>query len=204
MALAEWGPKDNSILYIKYNNIYYKESVQQPAVQITNDGNKNTYNGICDWVYEEEIFATKTAAWLSPDNKKLAFVRFDDVQVEHISIPVYGRPGEPDDQYPGILDFAYPKVNTKNPLVQLFLVDLSTVAPNQNVKKVQIPPPKELSSVEHIISVVTWANNNTLFTTWMNRIQNHAIVEACKDQSCHQVKFYVDILICRKFIEDFM
>lgn len=108
--MAEWGPVGNSILFIKENNIFFQESVLSKTIQITNDGNANIFNGICDWVsnndffisyfclsgalfssyekvYEEEVFATKTAAWLSPDNKKLAYVQFDDSPVNHVTIP---------------------------------------------------------------------------------------------------------------------
>lgn len=160
-----------------------------PEIQITDDGSQNIYNGICDWVYEEEVFATKTAAWLSPDNKKLVYAQFDDSPVQHITIPVYGVPGSSRDQYPGIVDFPYPKTGSNNPLVKLFLVDLSKASSSEPVKKVQIPAPEELREKQHIVSVVTWANNDTLISTWMNRVQNHAIVEACEGQSCRQVSF---------------
>lgn len=109
-----------------------------PAIQITDDGSQNIYNGICDWVYEEEVFATKTAAWLSPDNKKLVYVQFDDSPVNHITIPVYGVPGSPRDQYPGIVDFPYPKTGSNNPLVKLFSVDLTDASPNETVEKVKL------------------------------------------------------------------
>ncbi|XP_031623304.1 venom dipeptidyl peptidase 4-like [Contarinia nasturtii] len=187
LSLAKWGPLDNSILYIKANNIYYKSSVTKPAVQITNNGNASVYNGICDWVYEEEVFQTKSAAWISPDNKKLAYIEFNDVPVNHIAIPMYGQPGSEDDQYPGVLDFPYPKTGTKNPLVKLFLVELTALLPNKIVKKIQVPEPKELNKKQHIISVVSWANNDTLLLTWMNRVQNRAIVEACQGKTCHKV-----------------
>lgn len=188
--MAEWGPVDNSILYIQENNIYYKPSVVHPAIQITNDGTANIYNGICDWVYEEEIFSTKTAAWISPDNKKLAYVQFDDTPVNHIAIPVYGQPGNPRDQYPGIIDFPYPKTGTSNPLVKLFLVDLTSVSSNENVKKTQIQPPEELREKQHIIAVAAWANNDTLISAWMNRVQNRAIIEACEGETCRRVIFF--------------
>lgn len=194
MALAEWGSMGNSILFIKENNIYFKRNVVHPAIQITDDGSPNIYNGICDWVYEEEVFATKTAAWLSPDDKQLAFVQFDDSPVNHITIPVYGQPGSSRDQYPGIVDFPYPKTGSNNPQVKLFLVDLADASSNEAVKKDQILAPEELRDKQHIISVVEWANNKTLLSTWMNRVQNHAIVEACEGKSCRQVIFRFKML----------
>lgn len=168
-----------------------------PAIQITDDGSQTIFNGICDWVYEEEVFATKTAAWLSPDNKKLAFVQFDDKPVSHITIPVYGIPGVPRDQYPGLVDFPYPKTGSSNPLVKLFLVDLTNASPNEPVNKTQIPAPEEFRDKQHIVSVVAWANNDTLLSTWMNRVQNHAIVEACKGKSCRQVNSFDSLSIFR-------
>lgn len=188
--MAEWGPIGNSILFIKDNNLYFKPNVVHPAIQITEDGSPNIYNGICDWVYEEEVFATKTAAWISPDNNKLAFVQFDDSPVNHIAIPIYGAPGSPRDQYPGLIEFPYPKTGSKNPLVKLFVVDLNTASVNETVKKVQIQPPEELDE-QHIVAVVAWANNETLISAWMNRVQNHAIVEACQKQSCQRVHFLI-------------
>lgn len=133
------------------------------------------------------MFSTKTAAWISPDNKKLAYVQFDDSPVNHIAIPVYGAPGSQRDQYPGFIDFPYPKTGTNNPLVKLFLVDLTTVSPNEPVKKTQISPPQELREQQHIISVAAWTNNDTLLSTWMNRVQNRAIVEVCEGQICRRV-----------------
>lgn len=190
LALAEWGPISNSLLYIMENNIYFKSSVINEAIQITSDGSQEIFNGICDWVYEEEVFATKTAAWLSPDNRKLAYVQFNDTPVKHVSIPLYGSPGSPDFQYPGFIDFPYPKTGSNNPLVKLFWVDLAGASPKDEVKKVQINPPDELIDDQHIISVVAWANNQTLLSAWMNRVQNHAIVEACDGQSCRPVSFF--------------
>lgn len=187
LALAEWGPVGNSILFIKENNIYFQESVLSKTVQITKDGNANIFNGICDWVYEEEVFATKTAAWLSPDNKKLAYVQFDDSPVNHVTIPVYGVPGSPRDQYPGFIDFPYPKTGSNNPTVKLYLVDLTSTSSSDEVKKVQIDAPEEFKKEQHIISVVAWANNDTLLSAWMNRVQNHMIVKTCGKENCDQV-----------------
>lgn len=117
----------------------------------------------------------------------MAYVQFDDTPVNHIAIPVYGQPGNLRDQYPGLIDFPYPKTGTSNPLVKLFLVDLTGVSSNENVKKTQIQPPEELREKQHIIAVSAWANNNTLISAWMNRVQNHAIIEACEGETCRRV-----------------
>lgn len=188
MELAEWGPKGNSIIFIHNNDIFFKPSVSQPIVQITNDGNgQSVYNGICDWVYEEEVFSTKTAVWISPDNTKLAYIQFNDSTVNPISIPVYGTPGDDNSQYPTKIEFAYPKTGSPNPTVKLFLVNLANAKPNQSVPKIHVPPPKDFADQEHIISVVAWANDREILSTWMNRVQNRAIVQVCNSTGCRQL-----------------
>lgn len=188
LELAEWGPKGNSIVFIQDSNIYFKPSVAQPIVQITNDGNfNNLFNGICDWVYEEEVFSTKTAVWIAPDNSKMAYVQFNDSSVNHISIPIYGSPGTREFQYPGGIGFPYPKTGSPNPTVKLFLVDLSNLKANQPVPKVLVPAPKDFQGQDHIVSVVAWANEKDLLSTWMNRIQNRAIVQVCNTTGCREL-----------------
>jgi len=39
------------------------------------------YNGIPDWVYEEEVLDTNKALHASPDGKFLAFAQFNDSMV---------------------------------------------------------------------------------------------------------------------------
>lgn len=195
MELAEWGPLGNSIVFIQENNIYFKASVNQEVIQITDDGNPNIFNGICDWVYEEEVFSTKTAVWISSDNNKLAYVQFNDTPVNHINIPVYGVPGSPRDQYPSAVEFPYPKTGSNNPTVKLYLVDLKDAKSLTSLKRTEIPPPEELQ-FNNIISVVAWANNNQLLSVWMNRVQNDAIVQICNGKSCDTVRFRYFLAIC--------
>lgn len=205
MNLAEWGPIGNSLIYIRENNIYFKKSVISPEIQITTDGDPNVFNGICDWVYEEEVFSTKTAVWISPDNKQMAYVQFDDSEVRHINIPVYGQAGAPQDQYPGVIEFPYPKTGSRNPFVKLFLVNLTQAEPEKPIEKIQISPPQEFKERQHIISVVAWANNDTMLSTWMNRIQNDSIVQVCKEQSCRNVMSQqIDYRIRDSIIQKFL
>lgn len=155
-------------------------------LQITDDGDRHIFNGICDWVYEEEIFESKKAVWISPDNKKLAYIQFNDSNVYLMNIPVYGEAGYPQFQYPHAIDIAYPKTGTRNPLVKLFQVDLSNAA-LAGYTKVHIQPPVEFSRRQHVINLVQWANENTLVSTWLNRVQNDSIVQVCTETRCRNV-----------------
>lgn len=103
---------------------------------------------------------------------------------------MYGIPGR--DQYPSAVDFPYPKTGSPNPLVKLFLVNLESSAPGGPIVRSHIPPPKELQDIEHIVSVVAWANEVDMISTWMNRIQNHAIVQTCKNIQCKNVCIFLN------------
>ena len=54
------------------------------------------YNGIPDWVYEEEILGTYKALHSSPRGTSLAFARFDDTRVEEFYYTLYGDPDDPE------------------------------------------------------------------------------------------------------------
>lgn len=189
LLLAEWGPIGNALVFVQDNNIYYKANVDAAPAQVTTDGRENIYNGVCDWVYEEEVFSTKTALWFSPDGAQLAYIRFDDTPVRTMQIPIYGLPGA--FQYPEEIIIPYPKTGSPNPKVQLFSVDLKTLATENKVEMYEILAPSKLRNVDHIVAVVAWANNDTLLSTWMNRVQNESYVQVCVDDKCKLLKSWV-------------
>lgn len=62
-------------------------------ITITDDGIiDNIFNGIPDWVYEEEVLATNYAHYFSPAGYKVAFAQFNDTLVPDFHYPHYGNP----------------------------------------------------------------------------------------------------------------
>ncbi|XP_055533740.1 venom dipeptidyl peptidase 4 isoform X2 [Wyeomyia smithii] len=176
LNLVEWSPVGNSFIFVYQNNIYYKASPDAIEVQITDDGAPGIYNGIPDWVYEEEVFSTNVATWFSPDGKRIAFIKFSDVNTRVMKIPIYGPAGNPEFQYPHELSLHYPKSGTPNPEVFLYQVDLT----NPTVKTEIVPPPSLVTTEkDHIITSVGWATNDRVISIWKNRVQNHAIIKSC-------------------------
>ena len=56
--------------------------------QLTNTGvDGMLYNGIPDWVSEEETFEDNKALWWSPDSSRLVYGVFDDTDVDIINLP---------------------------------------------------------------------------------------------------------------------
>jgi len=70
---VSWGPQGNALVYVDFDNdIYYRKSVLSQDEQITSNGEAFVnYNGIPDWVFEEEVFEDNKALWWSPDGTKL-------------------------------------------------------------------------------------------------------------------------------------
>lgn len=180
--LVKFAPSGDGLIVVHRNNIYYKASPTTEEIQVTFDGIDSQtsiiLNGITDWVYEEEIFSTNSASWFSPDGKKLAFIQFDDSNVSTIAIPHYGLPGQ--FQYPLMNEINYPKAGSVNPKVKFFYADFDGITvENANQKVFNIAVPTEFTDLEHLITSVQWANDNTLISAWMNRVQNKAIINKC-------------------------
>lgn len=96
---------------------------------------------------------------------------------------VMGEPGLMENQYPHLVTIHYPKPGAPNPTVSLFVADIQ----NSNdgpIKPYEIDAPLELANEENILSTVSWVTNDTLVATWMNRVQNLAIIQSCTDKNC--------------------
>lgn len=80
--------------------------------------------------------------------------------------------------------------------MKLFTVDLKDLKPNAETVPInnEIKPPHPLASAEHIISVVKWVNNDTLFASWMNRVQNRAILQTCVGSECKPVSMVLVLI----------
>ncbi|XP_022174012.1 venom dipeptidyl peptidase 4 isoform X2 [Myzus persicae] len=174
LQLVKWSPIGHSLAIVDHNNIYYIQDVNNltSTVQLTFTGGSELYNGIPDWVYEEEIFSSNSATWFSKLGTRVAYASFNDSSVPIMQIPVYGFPGNLAYQYPSIVSIHYPKVGVPNPKVELFVQRLDVIG--EKPPPILVEPPKELTSVTKniILNTVVWSDDTNLFAMWMNRIQN--------------------------------
>ncbi|XP_072401301.1 venom dipeptidyl peptidase 4 [Diabrotica undecimpunctata] len=170
--LVLWSPMGNGFVYVKENNIYYKESAKDgKTVQITSTTGYIS-NGVPDWVYEEEVLSSNSAIWFSNDGKKIAYGRYNDTEVPLMVIPIYGEPGKLIFQYPRANVIKYPKSGTHNPVVSLYFVNLEDTSITY-----ELTTPDNFSN-ENILSAVQWANDDVVTAIWMNRVQNEAVIVA--------------------------
>jgi dipeptidyl-peptidase 4 len=157
--LATFSPDGSMIAFVRENNIYIKNLSDGTEKQITTDGVVNEIiNGTTDWVYEEEFGFTKAFFW-SPDNKKIAFYRFDESDVKEWQIEFYTG------LYPEWYRYRYPKTGEDNALVSIHIHNLDEGA---NIQ-VDIG-----TGTDIYIPRMKWTEDaNQLAVQRMNRHQNH-------------------------------
>jgi dipeptidyl aminopeptidase/acylaminoacyl peptidase len=170
IQLALWSPTQHSIAYVLDYNIYVYNVTSDELITVTTDGREDViYNGIPDWLYEEEILQSPFALWWAPDGNSLLYGRFDDSSVEDYQFPLYGSNSDPSlTQYTTIDRIAYPKPGTTNPLVTVFITDLTTLT-NHTLT----PPPD--TDQDHYLVFGGWLNSSVAMVTWMNRSSDTAV-----------------------------
>merc|ERR1711963_264760 len=178
---AQWVPNTSMIVYVYENNVYLRKNVldqSQDDVQLTNDGIKDTiYNGIPDWVYEEEILSTNKAMYFNGQGTRMAFAQFNDTEVMEFYYTKFGEPDNPlEVQYPEQIMLKYPKVGTPNPKIKMFVVNLD----NEQMELESVIPPNDLPNDDYIYTAVTWISDEELSVIWTNRVQNESSVSVCK------------------------
>uniref|UniRef100_A0A3B4EG42 Dipeptidyl peptidase like 10 n=1 Tax=Pygocentrus nattereri TaxID=42514 RepID=A0A3B4EG42_PYGNA len=167
---AAWGVQGQQLVYIFENNIYYQSDVRSNSLRLTSSGKEGViYNGIADWLYEEEILHTHVAHWWSPDGERLAFLVLNDSLVPNMVLPTFTGA-----TYPKGKQYPYPKAGQPNPMVKLFVVNL--YGPTHTL---ELTPPDRLKLREHYVVMVKWISKTKTAVRWLNRAQNISILTVC-------------------------
>ncbi|CAG2121014.1 unnamed protein product, partial [Medioppia subpectinata] len=181
---AEWGPIGSQIVFIHKNDIYYKSDANAAPIRLTNSGKEMViYNGLPDWVYEEEIFNEPKTFWLSPAGTKLVYTTIDDSAVDLMTWPYYSTGKLPQgyyNQYTKIEKVRYPKPGRSNPTIKLHYIDLTQLHDyNGSIGKltVHLKPPKDITDYgDHYLTTLKWIDDNVVAANWMNRAQNFSVM----------------------------
>uniref|UniRef100_A0A8B9BB10 Dipeptidyl peptidase like 10 n=1 Tax=Anser brachyrhynchus TaxID=132585 RepID=A0A8B9BB10_9AVES len=105
LQYAAWGIQGQQLIYIFENNIYYQPDVKSSSLRLTSSGKEGIiFNGIADWLYEEELLHSHIAHWWSPDGERLAFLTINDSLVPNMVIPRFTG-----GLYPKGKQYPYPK-----------------------------------------------------------------------------------------------
>jgi dipeptidyl-peptidase-4 len=116
MSSEKQKSNENLIAFTRGNDLYLSHPVRKKETRVTVDGTDEILNGSVSWVYMEEIFRPR-AYWWSPDNKQLAFFRFDDSKVPVFMITDASGKSET------IVKQHYPKAGDVNPSVKIGVVN---------------------------------------------------------------------------------
>lgn len=161
-----FSPDESQVAYVKDNNLFIKNLNTGKIRAVTENGEWNqVINGAADWVYEEELKLTRAYEW-SPDGEYLAYMEFDESEVEQFSMKYYK-----DGPYPEEYRFKYPKVGEKNAVVSVYIVNVD------NLKKRKIANPKGWT--DFYVPRINWMpGTNELVVSYLNRLQNHLLLTA--------------------------
>ena len=188
------SPDGTKVAYVYNNNIHIFNIAAANTIAITKDGEKGKIiNGITDWVYEEEFAFVRAFEWNS-NSSKIAFIRFDESEVPHFSMDIYGK-----DLYQRQHQFKYPKAGEKNAIVSLHMHDVASGS-NSAV---------DLGDAYYIPRIKWMHNANYLSVQTLNRHQNklNLLSVSAKDNSVKTLleetdKAYVDITDDLTFLAD--
>lgn len=128
---ALMSPNGKYVVYAKAdNNLYIYKIDFKTEVAITGGTNEDLglpaknqdiYNGISDWLYEEEFGITTLFAF-SPDSKQLAFVQLDEKQVPTFQWQTFLE--EHEEAYPHLHSLRYPKAGAVNATANVCVYDM--------------------------------------------------------------------------------
>ncbi|HEX6307670.1 MAG TPA: DPP IV N-terminal domain-containing protein [Longimicrobiales bacterium] len=132
--------------------------------------------GTASWVYGEEL-GQNTAIWWSPDNRRVAYYRFDESGVPDYFLPLDQT------KLQSSLDIeAYPKAGVPNPIVDIFVYDIATG--ETTTIDIRDGRPFANDVVGHYAYGVEWtADGSELTLNRTNRRQNIMELVACSPQS---------------------
>ncbi|MFA5988733.1 MAG: S9 family peptidase [Sphingomonas sp.] len=110
------SPKGGFVSFVRDQNLFVQPLAGGVARQVTRDGAGTVHWGEAEFVAQEEI-DRDTGYWWSPDDRRLAVVRFDDAPVGIVTRAAIGADGT------RVFNQRYPAAGTANSIVELFVMN---------------------------------------------------------------------------------
>lgn len=197
---AYLSPNGKYVVYAKAdNNLYIYKIDFKTEVALTTGENTEIFNGISDWLYEEEFGVTRLFAF-SPDSKLVAFVRLDETEVPTFDWQVFLGAN-----YPKTESLRYPKAGEANAKATVCVYDIHY----KTIRTMELP-----ASMDGYLPRITWTPltkptkkdeqpTSDLVILHMNRDQNKMDVLKGNPKStvCHPFyseqskQYYVDFAL---------
>ncbi|MBO7415061.1 MAG: DPP IV N-terminal domain-containing protein [Bacteroidaceae bacterium] len=175
-----FSPDGHNIAFVRDNNIFLVKLLFNNAeVKVTKDGLPGKIrNGIPDWAYEEEFGFTR-AFDFSADSRMIAWIRFDESDVESYSLPFFLTSSDNSAYSQKLLEYRpqqYPTAGAANSKVSVHSFDISSsVIRDMDLK---------LDSTDYIPRIKFVENkDNNLFIFTLNRRQNKLEIYSANPRS---------------------
>lgn len=173
LQYAGWSSTRNDLTFVIGNNLYYQAGVTSDPVALTTNGDPTwIYNGVPDWLYEEDVLSDRVSHYSSPDGNHILYAELNDTGVPLQAWPWYGST---EDVYGQTVQIPYPKAGDirdgkagPNTRVTLYVVNTQTRV------RTLIPPVNSLVNQDHYFLQVTWCDNSRVMVVWANRVQNES------------------------------
>ncbi|XP_058801842.1 inactive dipeptidyl peptidase 10 isoform X3 [Phymastichus coffea] len=197
---AAWLGNSTALLMVSDNDIYVRSSpTSNEDTRLTDTGVPGIiYNGVPDWLYQEEVLPRPDCTWPSSDGSHLMFASFNDSKVTALEFPWFGATMGSDVQRKGVFPPArsvrYPTPGSPNPEVDVWIVDFANVTTAYNnttnttsstPNKVKLKPPPVFDGQEYYLISAGWIGEDSsqVAVVWMTRSQNLSVVSVCRAPS---------------------
>ncbi|KAL1706994.1 dipeptidyl peptidase IV N-terminal region-domain-containing protein [Schizophyllum commune] len=178
-AYAAWSPVGD-IAYVDAGDLYLLQgSDLYNPIRVTYTGSATVTNGVPDWVYEEEVYGGPSALWFSPTGDRLAFLSFNDTEVDIFRFEIFNPTDDNDAVIPYTqpTEVPYPKPGYSNPIVGAYVFDIAnhvyaeempeSVVLGETLHLLQWSP--SLPADDQIITEVAWVGIQSLIVKEVNR-----------------------------------
>ena len=155
---AELSPTGELLGFERGGDLYVYDLGTERERRLTTTGSDSVWNGVFDWVYEEEFGKAQAWEW-SPDGRRIAYWQTHVADVPTIQLTDY------EGQYPEYVVMPYPKVGEENSEVRIGVVDVGS----GETRWMDVGLGEEF-----YVPRIYWTSDpNTLAVVTLNRLQNH-------------------------------
>ncbi len=155
---AELSPGGRRLGYERGGDLFVYDMDTRRERRLTTTGTETVWNGVYDWVYEEEFGLTQAWDW-SPDGRRIAYWQTQVADVPTIQITDW------EGQYPSWTVMPYPKVGQDNSAVRIGVVDVDSGETRWLDPDV---------TGEYLVPRIYWTSDpNTLAVVTLDRQQSH-------------------------------
>lgn len=164
------APSGARASFVRGNNLVVVDAATKEQWAVTADGGPETFHGMLDWVYQEELYGRGDfqAHWWSPNGGMVAYLSLDEAPVKEFTIVNHVPEGFLEKERAVTTEVSnYPKAGDPNPFARLSIAHVDG-------KKV-VPVDLSAFPKDALIVRVEWTpDGKTLLATVQDRIQTWA------------------------------